>query len=298
MILVCGGTGLLGSRIVEHLLDADEPVRALVRPDTDADTMRAAGVTIVRGDLRGPTGLRAALTGVDTVVTSANAVSRILDGDKDLTIADVDLAGNLDLVRAAGDAGVRRFVFVSATGLGRGLERMTPLTEAKWHAEEALRASGMEAVIVRSDMLMEVWLEPLAGIDAEQGKAVIYGRGQIAHHYVSADDLGALCATLAVQAAPPRLLEVGGPEALTRNQVVAAFAAAAGKQLRVRHVPRGVLDVASRALWNTKPALASMLGLALFHDTHESITDDAPLRAAGIEPRSASDYIQAAVTVQ
>lgn len=298
MILVCGATGLLGSRIVEHLLNADQQVRALVRPETDADVLRAAGVAVARGDLRGPTGLRAALTGIDTVVTSANAISRVLEGDKDLTIADVDLAGNLDLIRAADEAGVRRFVFVSATGLGRGLERMTPLTEAKWHAEEALRATAMEAVVVRSDMFMEVWLEPLTGIDAENGKAVIYGRGQTPHRYVSADDVAALCAALAVQAAPPRLVEVGGPEALTRNQAVAAYAAAAGKELRVRHVPRGVLDVASRALWNMKPALASMLGIALFNDTHASITHDAPLRDAGIQPRSASDYIQSAVSVQ
>ena len=295
MILVCGATGLLGSRIVEHLLDADQQVRALVRPDTDASELQAAGVAIVRGDLRGPTGLRAALSGIDTVVTSANALSRILEGDKDLTIADVDLAGNLDLIRASAEAGVRRFLFVSAAGLGRGLERMAPLMEAKWHAEQALRATAMEAVIVRSDMLMEVWLEPLTGIEPEKGKAVVYGRGQAAHRYVAADDLAELCARLALADKPPKLVEVGGPEALTRNQVVAAFAVEAGKQLRVRHVPRGVLDFASRALWNMKPALASMLAMALFSDTHPSTTDDGPLRAFGIQPRPASDYIRAAV---
>lgn len=296
MILVCGGTGLLGSRIVEHLRSTGQQVRALVRPETDAESLRAAGVDVVRGDLRGPTGLRAALAGIETVVSSANAISRILAGDKDLTIADVDLDGNLDLIRAADDAGVRRFVFMSATGLGRGLERMSPFTQAKWHAEEALRATAMEAVIVRSDMFMEVWLEPISGIDAERGKAVVYGRGQTPHRYISVDDVAALCAALAVQAAPPRLLEVGGPEALTRNQVAAAYGAE--RQLRVRHVPRSVLDVGSRALWNMRPAIASMLGMALFNDTHASITDDAPLRDAGIEPRTASDYIRAAVAAQ
>ncbi|MET4099017.1 uncharacterized protein YbjT (DUF2867 family) [Agrococcus sp. UYP10] len=298
MILVCGATGLLGSRIVEHLVEAEQPVRAFVRPDTDASALQASGVTIARGDLRGPTSVRAALAGVDTVVTSANAISRILDGDKDLTIADVDLAGNLDLIRAASEAGVQRFVFVSATGMGRGLERLAPLTEAKWHAEQALAASPMRSVVVRSDMLMEIWLEPLSGIDPGNGKAVVYGRGQAAHRYIAADDLAALCAHLATVDDPPKVVEVGGPEALTRNEVVAAFAAAAGRELRVRHVPRGVLDVATRALWNMKPALASMLAMALFSDTHPSTADDAPLRAAGIEPRTASDYIRASVAVR
>jgi len=63
-------------------------------------------------------------------------------------------------------------------------------------------------------------------------------------------------------------------------------------------VPRGVLDVATRALWNMKPALASMLAMALFSDTHPSTADDAPLRAAGIEPRTASHYIRASVAVR
>lgn len=297
MILVCGGTGLLGSRIVEHLLDADQPVRALVRSDTDAETLRAAGVTIARGDLRGPSTVRAALDGVDTVVTSANALSRILDGDRDLTIADVDLAGNLQLIRAADEAGVRRFVLVSAAGLGTGLERAAPFMEAKWAAERALRATSMEIVVVRSDMLMEVWLEPLSGIDPQRGKAVVYGRGQAAHRYVAADDLAALCAHLALADDPPRLVEAGGPEALTRNQVVAAFAAAAGRELRVRHVPRGVLAASSKALWRARPALASMLGMALHNDTHPSAVDDAALRAAGLDPIAASDYIRAAAVV-
>ena len=65
MILVCGATGLLGSRIVEHLIEAEQPVRAFVRPDTDASALQASGVAIARGDLRGPTSVRAALAGVD-----------------------------------------------------------------------------------------------------------------------------------------------------------------------------------------------------------------------------------------
>lgn len=297
MILVCGGTGLLGSRIVECLLDADQEVRALVRPESDASALQQAGVAIVRGDLRGPTSVRAALDGADVVVTCANAIARILDGDRDLTIADVDLAGNLQLIRAAEEVGVGRFVFVSAGGVGTGAERVGPLTAAKWQAEQALRATSMEVVIVRPEMLMEVWLEPLSGIKPDEGRAVVYGRGQAAHRYVSADDLAALCAHLAVCEHPPTIVEVGGPEALTRDEVVAAFAAAVGRALRVRHVRRGVLAVCSKALWKAKPALASMLGITLYNDTHPSTADDEPLRAAGIVPHTASDYIRATAAV-
>ncbi|WP_109472341.1 SDR family oxidoreductase [Ornithinimicrobium cavernae] len=291
MILVSGATGQLGSRVVRALLADGQQVRALVRPASDASELEGLGAEVARGDLREPETLLAALQGVDTVVTTANAVSRILAGEKDLRIADVDGAGNRNLIRAAETAGVGRFVFVSVAGLGKGMERSAPLARAKWEAEEALRATRMQTVIVRPDMFMDVWLTPVAGIDPAAGKAVIFGRGETAHRYVATDDIGALCAHLAVAADPPAVVEVGGAEALTRNQVVAAFAAATGQTLKTRHVPRPALTLGSRTLWRLKPEVASLMGMARFYDTHPSAWDDAPLRAAGIEPRGATSFI-------
>jgi NADH dehydrogenase len=106
------------------------PVRALVRPATDASELAAAGVQVVRGDLTDAASLVPALVGVETVVTTANAIGRILNGAKDVTIAGVDGVGNQNLIRAARDAGATRFVFVSAAGLCPDLARMGPLTGA------------------------------------------------------------------------------------------------------------------------------------------------------------------------
>ena len=105
MILVCGATGHLGGRIVQRLVEDGREVRALVRPATDATTLENLGVEIVRGDLRDPASLDAPLAGVDTVVTTANAIGRLLAGPTDLSITAVDRDGNANLVRAAERAG-------------------------------------------------------------------------------------------------------------------------------------------------------------------------------------------------
>jgi uncharacterized protein YbjT (DUF2867 family) len=297
MILVCGATGELGRRIVERLVSDGHAVRALVRPQTPAAALEDLGVEIARGDLRDGASLAAALVGVSTVVTTANAISRVLAGAKDVSIASVDVAGNRNLVAAATAAGVRRFVFLSAAGVDQGMADRSPFVAAKLATERLLRDSGMEVVLIRPDMFQEVWLAPSSGIDASRGKALVYGKGETPQRYVAVEDVAALTARLAVAEKVPDLVEFGGPEPLTRNEVVAAFEAAIGRPMSVRHVPRTVLKVASRLLARPKPALASLMGMALHNDLHPSTWDDAPLRDAGIEPTPAGDFIAEAARV-
>lgn len=289
MIVVCGATGQLGGRIARLLAGRGEQVRALVRPASAAAGLTAEGIEVIRGDLQDPSTLPAALAGADTVVTTANAIGRVLAGSKDVTIQGVDGAGNLNLIRAAEAAAARRFVFVSLAGV-EGMAQ-APLARAKGAAERALRATTMESVIMRPDMFQEVWLAPPTGIDPAAGKALIYGRGQARHRYVAMDDVAALCARLATVDAPPAMVEFGGPEALTRMEVVGAFESATGKPLKVMHVPRVALRLGSRALGRVKPEIASLMGMALYSDTHAATWDDRPLREAGIEPRPATAYI-------
>jgi len=293
MILVCGATGDLGGRIARVLRSEGRQVRALVRPTTDATRLEEDGIEVIRGDLRDPATLGPALAGVDTVVTTANAIGRILGGATDLTIASVDGEGNQNLIRAAERAGVRRFVFVSAAGLGKDLARLSPLMAAKWSAEKALRATSMQVVLVRPDMFQEVWLAPATGIDPASGKALIYGRGELPHRYVAEDDVARLCAHLAVVADPPTVVEFGGPESLSRMQVVASFEAATGRKLKVRHVPDAALAIGHSALAWVKPETSSLMGMALFFDTHPGTWDDGPIREIGIEPRPATAFIKA-----
>lgn len=292
MILVCGATGDLGGRIVRLLVKDGRQVRALVRPTTDATRLKADGVGAIRGDLRDPASLGPALARIDTVVTTVNAIGRILAGATDLTIADVDGKGTQNLIRAAEQAGVDRFVFVSAAGVGEELARFGPFMAAKWAAEKALRATSMRVVIVRPDMLQEVWLAPATGIDPAAGKALIYGHGTIPHRYVAIDDAAALCAHAATAPDPPTVVEFGGPELLSRLQVVEAFEAATGRTLRVRHVPRVAMAIGHRALVRLKPEIASLMGMSLYFDTHPGAWDDEPLRQIGIAPRPTTDFIQ------
>src|SRR5215217_1752125 len=129
-LLLVGGTGQLGGKIAERLAARDVPFRALVRPQTDASALEALGAEIVRGDLTDRPSLPAALRGMTTVITTANAITRILGGATDITIDAVDRQGNEALIRAAETAGVQRFVFVAGYHLAPGMVERAPFAAA------------------------------------------------------------------------------------------------------------------------------------------------------------------------
>lgn len=292
MILLCGGTGDLGGRVAVRLFERGASVRALVRPASDASGLESLGIPVVRGDLIDPPSLVAALDGVDTVVTTANAISRLLGGDRTVSIDAVDRDGNAALVRAAEQAGVARFVFVSMAMLDAAAP-LAPFAAAKAATESRLRASPMHEVLVRPDKFQEVWLSPRTGLNPAAGRALIYGRGQVPERYVAEDDVAELTAQLAVEPDPPRMVQFGGPEAMTRLQVVAAMERATGRHMRRIHVPRPALAIGARVTRRVKPEIASMLGMALAADRSEITWDDAALRERGIPARPVSDAIAA-----
>jgi uncharacterized protein YbjT (DUF2867 family) len=289
MILLCGGTGLLGSHIATHLAELGIETRALVRPQTDATTLEALGMEIARGDLRDRDSLRRALTGIDTVISTATSIGRTLSGESGLTIRDVDVEGYASLIAEAESAGVKRFIYLSGGGAGR--EAGTPLSNAKLATERRLAESPMRTVTVCPDAFEEVWLSPAAQFDWSAGSVTIFGRGRSRVAYVAVDDVARAVVKLARHPDPPAVVSLGGPEMITPEEAVRAFASAAGRPISVRHIPRPVLSVASLVLRRIKPATASIIGMALASDSADSTLGPEMFEELGIEPSRVSEYI-------
>lgn len=294
MILLCGGTGILGGRVASRLVERGVAVRALVRDQSDASALQQLGAEVVRGDLREPETLKAAVADVDTVITTANTMARVLGGEKGLTIADVDQRGNANLIAAAEAAGVERFVFVSFQG--SILDAGTPFANAKRETEARLARSSMRQVVVRPDMFAEVWLSPLVSFNWPEKSFTIFGKGDTKHRYLLVDDIAQGMVGWALDDDPPSMVEFGGPEAMTRNEAVEMFEEAIGTPVRRRYVPRAALSVGSSLLRWPKPNLASVMGQSLFADRFPSVADDTPLRNLGVSPTPASAYIRQVVT--
>src|SRR5829696_226695 len=247
MILVIGATGVVGGMITRRLLDEDKEVRILVRRDspssqlvqqglaTSAEALIESGAHPVHGDLRDRASLDAALEGVDTVISTANSAGR---GGAD-NPQSVDLEGNRNLIEAAREAGVGRFVFVSL--LGADPDHPSPFVRAKAQSEAALRDSGTEYTIIAPTAFMELWVAMVVGMPALQSRPVtLVGEGRRRHSFVSNRDVAAFAvAALDNPAARNEYLAIGGPEPLTWLDVVATYERVLDRSIPVEFVVMG-----------------------------------------------------------
>jgi uncharacterized protein YbjT (DUF2867 family) len=283
----------LGGRIVRGLRAAGSPVRALVRPRSDSGRLADLGAEIAQGDFRDAESLRSAVMGVETVVSTVTVIARALAGEKGTDFRSVDAAGHRELIAAAEAAGVGRFVYVSAARARLEPTASTPLGMGKVATEDRLVGSPLREVIVRPDQFQEIWLSPLAQFNWPARKVVVFGKGETPTRYVAIDDVADAVVRLALAGDPPRMVEFGGPDLLTRMQAVEVFEQVLGEPIRRRHVPRAAIRLGAVALRRVRPAIASVMGGALAADLHPASWDDRPLRDLGIQPRSVQAYAQA-----
>jgi NADH dehydrogenase len=290
-ILLCGGSGDLGGRIAARLAGRGVPFRALVRATSDVTRLRSLGAELRVGDLTDRASLDRAMGGIRTVVTTANSMTSALAGDRSGSLSSVDVRGNENLVRAAEAAGVERFVFVSAAGLTDRMVSRSPFLAAKRQTERTLRASRLRPVLVQPGPFQETWTSTDVGIWPDRRRAVVLGRGRSPWSDVAMDDVAEACVRLATMADPPEVVPLGGPEELTRHQVIDAFERAYGGRFRRFPVPRAVLALGAHALQRWRPELASLLGMVLVRDLEGERVSPEPLRRLGVEPRPTSRHI-------
>lgn len=235
MILVVGATGFLGGMIVRQLLAEGRQVRILVREGSAYQPLAAAGATPVLGDLQEKRSLEVACAGIETVITTANAVQR---GGAD-TVEAVDNQGNRNLIDAASGAGVKQFIFISA--LGADPASPNPVLAAKGRTEAYLKQSGMVYTILQGEVFMDVWVPIVVGSAAREGRPVtLIGEGAAKHTLVAARDVVAFtAAVIGHPAALNQAFLVAGPEPLSWRDVIATFERHLGRTIPVQFVPPG-----------------------------------------------------------
>jgi uncharacterized protein YbjT (DUF2867 family) len=285
VILVVGSTGLLGMEICRRLRARGSPVRAFVRPgSTREDELRALGAEIAHGDLRSRPSIDVACAGVGTVVSTATAMG---SKDRTLTLRAVDLDGQLALVGAAREAGVRRYVHLSPSP---NLQPSAPLVRYKREVERAVRASGMRWTIVQPSVLMEVWLSSLLGWDHVVGRAMVFGAGTAPLSWMTIGDVAEhVVRCLDDPRCENRDLPLGGPEPLSPNEIVKLFESLSGRPYKVRRVPRVVLALVAPVMAKFDEGIAS--GMFMGEQTTRGDVIDSPLqREMGLPLTTVREY--------
>ena len=224
-----------------HALRArDVPVRALVRDPARASRLAAWGAELATGDVTDPASLRAACEGVDAVVHLV-AIIKGRPADFERVMAQ----GTRNVVAAAQEAGVRRFVLASALGLDERSKDAVPYFAAKWQMERAVRESGLEHVIFRPSFVFGRdggVLPTFIRLARYAPVTPIIGPGRQRLQPIWVEDLAEYYAlALTEQAAANRTFELGGPEAVSWNEFWERLKRVLGVRRPSIHVPFGVM---------------------------------------------------------
>jgi NADH dehydrogenase len=259
MILVAGGTGLLGSRVANGLRARGHPVRVLSRGLAPRPGVLDPGVEVVRADVRDPGSLVPAMEGVDVAVSCVQGFA----GPGGVSPQSVDLRGNVNLVDAAETVGAD---FVLTSVAGSASDSPLELARMKYLAEEHLRTGRLRWTIIRPDAYAQVWVALVASTIAG-GRPLVFGN---ADNPVAWVDVGEVAALVQRAVEDPGLrgdtFDICGPEPLTVMELAQAYMKAKGLPGRPRRVPRPVLHVLASTAGRLRPELGRQVRAALAMD--------------------------------
>lgn len=218
-VLVTGATGVVGRALVPSLLATGSPVRVYVR--REPAELRAIGAKVGIGDADDEGRLESALEQVHTIVhlVGGPVPARGETADR------LNLESTRTALRAAGNAEVRRFLFLSAVGADPGSPNA--YLAAKGQAEEAVRESGLEHAIFRCAPIIGPGSR-LAGLLARFRSApvaLVPGRGTQRLNPIAVEDVAEALLRADTRDAELRgTWELGGPEVVTFDELVARVA--------------------------------------------------------------------------
>jgi uncharacterized protein YbjT (DUF2867 family) len=201
-IVVVGGTGLIGSKVVAKLKQKGHEALAAA-PNT--------GVNTITGE-----GLKSALAGAEVVIDVANSPSF-----EDKAVLEFFETSERNLLPAETEAGVRHHVALSIVGIDRS---DNGYFRAKLAQEKLITTAGIPYTIIRSTQFLE-FLRGIADSSTD-GKTVRISPG--AFQPIAAEDVSAIVADAALAAPRNGIVEIAGPQRAPFNEIVARYLKAIG----------------------------------------------------------------------
>ena len=274
MILVAGGTGMLGTKVVGLLRQRQLEVRVLTRDRNRAADLASAGVDIVEGNVGDPAAVQRAVNGVDTVVS---AIHGFAGPNNTGSPATVDRDGNRILIKAAREAGGEHMVLLSVWDASP--DHPMDLMRMKHAAEEELKASGLAWTIIRPASYMELWCYLLGGPLLEKGKTQVFGHGDNPINWVSAADVARFVELSVIDPElRGRVIELGGPENLTMNEFVEVFRSETTSCGKVGHIPPAAMRVMAVLMKAINPSMARQVHAGIVMNTRPQAFDASETR--------------------
>ncbi len=269
-ILVVGGTGYLGSKVINHLLSRGAKVSALVREGSDSKELETKGVQIIRGDLSKPETLLPALKNMDAVISTAIGYSNRKKGDN---LKNVDDLGNRNLVDAVKQANTPRFVFTSVLNVHQA--ESVPHFWQKKMIEDYMDKKGVPYVALRPGAFLDQTPKNdfYAG-GLKKGNLKVMGTTTIKWTCILSDDVARYLAIAAMDnTIPLGRMDIGMTEPMNVEMLAKYASEYSGKPIKASALPWAIIGSVFSFIGLFKPEMADLKKMFDYMFTGKYVAD-------------------------
>jgi len=296
-VLVTGATGFIGSRLIPRLVSDGFDVVGMSRRRMDGQGAGPSkGVRYVQADAFDPEGLRRAMRGVDV----AYYLIHSMEGGSDTwqKFAEREMLQARNFLEAATRAGVKRIIYLG--GLHDAGRNLSPHMRSRKEVGEALASGGIPVTELRASLIIGA-----RGSSYEMLQYLVERLNvmvcpswvkSMAQPIAVGDVIEYLARCLTADATAGKVLEIGGPDRVTYEDLMRMYAGRLGRRLFILQIPFLTTRLSSYWVDLVTPVRASLarpLIDSLVHDT--VVTDDAMSDIIKIQPKPVRESIDTAI---
>lgn len=259
-VLVTGGSGFVGRAVVERLVEQGHTPRVLVRNPQSLNDL--PGIETITGDITRPETFSAQLQGLDAVIHLVGII-REYPG-RGITFDKLHRQATENVLKAATDAGIKRYLQMSANGTRA--EALTAYHQTKWAAEELVRKSALEWTIFRPSLIhgpRDMFVNLLARLVKLLPVVPVMGDGQYRLQPVHVEDVATgFVAALDHSDTIGEHFSCCGPESHSYDQILDLIGQALGRRRIIKlHQPLALM----------KPLVGTLQHIPLFPMTSDQL---------------------------
>jgi NADH dehydrogenase len=291
-VALFGGTGYVGSYLVDELLQAGMQPVVLVRPGHESRVRHRRICQVVSGDLQNTAAVDEVLRGADAAIYNVGILREF--PERGMSFRELQQDAACRVIQAAERAGVKRFLLMSANGVKAS---GTPYQESKFAAEQCLADTSMDWTVFRPSVIFgnprgrsefatqlarDVVASPLPA-PLFYGGVFPWGAGEFAMSPVHVRDVArAFVKALTTPETIGQILPLGGPRSVSWRQILTEIAAAVGREKRMVPVPAMGVSAVAMLLdrFESFPVTRDQLQMLLEGNT----CGDGAFALLGIEP--------------
>ena len=240
-ILVTGSTGFIGRRVIAQLLKHGHSVKALVRNRSRIPSdWGKNNIDIIYGDIMDVDSVRLACKNVDSIIHLVAVVRE----KGPATFKQINYLGTKNVINAAKIEGVKQFIHASA--IGASANKSIPYLYSRWLAEQHIIENPISYSILRFSVAFgrgDEFFNTLAALTKISRIVPVAGSGKTLFQPISADDVArCLVASVLENRDIDSIIELGGPENYTYNELLDLIASTLRIKIFKSHMPLNMIS--------------------------------------------------------